>query len=75
MRVGRWSERGQGLPPRQAKWLAAAVHVLLSSATWQTMKDYWGLSGEEAGKASSMALELLLNAARQGVPPAVRRKK
>lgn len=65
----------KGLPPRQAKWLAAVVHVLLSSATWQTMKDYWGLSGEEAGKASSMALELLLNAVRQGVPPAVRQKK
>lgn len=65
----------RGLPPRQAKWMAAVVHVLLSSATWQTMKDYWGLSGEEAGKASAMALELLLNAARQGVPPAVRQKK
>lgn len=65
----------RGLPPRQVKWMAAVVHVLLSSATWQTMKDYWGLSGEEAGKASSMALELLLNAARQHVPPAVRQKK
>ena len=65
----------RGLPPRQAKWIAAVVHVLLSSATWQTMKDYWGLSGEEAGKASSMALELLLNAVRQGVAPAVRQKK
>jgi len=65
----------KGLPPRQAKWMAAVVHVLLSSATWQTMKDYWGLSGEEAGKASSMALELLLNAVRQGIPPAVKQKK
>jgi len=51
------------------------VHVLLSSATWQTMKDYWGLSGEEAGKASSMAMELLLNAVRGGVPPVARSKK
>jgi AcrR family transcriptional regulator len=65
----------RGLPARQAKWMAAVVHVLLSSATWQTMKDYWGLSGDEAGKASSMALELLLNAVRQGIPPAVRQKK
>jgi AcrR family transcriptional regulator len=64
-----------GLPPRQAKWMAAVVHVLLSSATWQTMKDYWGLSGEEAGKASSMALELLLNAVRQGIPPVSRQRK
>ena len=57
------------LPPRQARWIAAAVHALLSSATWQSMKDYWSLSGEEAGKASSMAIELLLNAARANVAP------
>src|SRR5688572_5447569 len=25
------------LPPRQARWIAAAVHALLSSATWQSM--------------------------------------
>jgi AcrR family transcriptional regulator len=64
-----------GLPPRQARWLAAVVHVLLSSATWQTMKDYWGLSGEEAGKASAMAIELLLNAVRADIPPVLRYKK
>lgn len=63
------------LPPRQSRWIAAVVHVLLSSATWQTMKDYWGLSGEEAGKASAMALELLLNAVRADVPPVSRFKK
>jgi AcrR family transcriptional regulator len=65
----------RGLPPRQAKWVAAVVHVLLSSATWQTMKDYWGLSGEEAGKASSMAMELLLNAVRENVAPASNYKR
>jgi AcrR family transcriptional regulator len=64
----------QGLPPRQAKWIAAAIHALLSSATWQSMKDYWGLSGEEAGKASSMAMELLLNAVRANLPPAAKYK-
>jgi AcrR family transcriptional regulator len=63
------------LPPRQAKWLAAVVHVLLSSATWQTMKDYWGLSGIEAGKASAMAMALLLNAVRANVPPIATYKK
>jgi AcrR family transcriptional regulator len=63
------------LPPRQAKWLAAVIHVLNSGATWGTMKDYWGLSGEEAGKASAMAIELLLNAVRQDVPPASKYKR
>jgi hypothetical protein len=51
------------------------MHVLLSSATWQTMKDYWGLSGSEAGKASAMAMELLLNAVRANVPPISALKK
>lgn len=64
-----------GLPPRQARWIAAVMHVLLSSATWQTMKDYWGLSGTEAGKASAMAMELLLNAVRANVPPISAYKK
>ena len=63
-----------GLPPRQARWIAAAIHALLSSATWQSMKDYWNLSGEEAGKASSMAMELLLNAVRANVAPASKYK-
>jgi hypothetical protein len=63
-----------GLPPRQARWVAAAIHALLSSATWQSMKDYWNLSGEEAGRAAAMAMELLLNAVRADVPPASKYK-
>jgi AcrR family transcriptional regulator len=65
----------RGLPTRQARWVAAVVHVLLSSATWQTMKDYWGFSGEEAGRASAMAIELLLNGVRANVPPVANLKK
>jgi AcrR family transcriptional regulator len=65
----------RGLPARQARWIAAVAHVLLSSATWQTMKDYWGFSGEEAGRASAMAIELLLNAVRANVPPVANLKK
>lgn len=59
----------RGLAPKQAKWIAAVVHVLYSGAAWSTMKDYWGLSGDEAGKASALAIELLLNAVRENVPP------
>jgi AcrR family transcriptional regulator len=65
----------RGLPPRQAKWLAAVIHVLYSGAAWSTMKDYWGLSGEEGGKAASMAIELLLNAVREGVAPVAKYKR
>lgn len=64
----------RGLPPKQAKWIAAAVHVLYSGAAWSTMKDYWGMSGDEAGKASAMAIELLLNAARANMPPLTRQE-
>lgn len=63
------------LPPRQAKWLAAVVHVLYSGAAWGTMKDYWGLSGTEGGKASAMAIELLLNAARANLAPLSKYRK
>lgn len=57
----------RGLPVREAKWIAAVVHLLLSGSALWTMKDYWGLSGEEAGKASAMAVSMLLNAARKKV--------
>lgn len=64
-----------GLPPRQARWIAAVCHTLLSGGTWMTLKDYWGLSGEESGKAVSLAMELLLNAVRAGLPPLDKRKR
>ena len=65
----------RALPARQTKWLTAVIHVLNSGAAWETMKDYWGFSGEEAGKASAFAMELLLNAARRHVPPTDKFKK
>jgi AcrR family transcriptional regulator len=64
-----------GLAPKQAKWIAAVIHVLYSGAAWSTMKDYWGLSGGEAGKAAAMAMELLLNAVRENLPPASRYRR
>jgi AcrR family transcriptional regulator len=65
----------RSLPPREAKWIAAVAHVLITSATWQTMKDYWGLSADEAGRASSMAIELLLKAARANGTAAAKRNR
>ena len=61
----------RGLPERQATWIAAAIHLLNSGAAWETMKDYWGLSGEEAGQAASLAMALILGAARQRISPLV----
>lgn len=65
----------EGLPPREAQWIAAVCHVLLTGGTWQTLRDYWGFSGKESGKAVSMAIELILNAARAGMQPVSARKR
>jgi AcrR family transcriptional regulator len=65
----------RGLPAREATWIAAVIHVLYSGAAWSTMKDYWGLSGEQAGNASSMAIRLILDAVRQGAPPLPKAKR
>jgi AcrR family transcriptional regulator len=53
------------LPANEARWITATAQLLYSGAAWQTMKDYWGFSGEEAGKASSFILRLLFDAARR----------
>ncbi|MBL8549636.1 MAG: TetR/AcrR family transcriptional regulator [Hyphomonadaceae bacterium] len=40
--------------------LCATVQLLDSAFTWSAMKDYWGLDGEEAGRAASEAIATLL---------------
>ena len=40
--------------------VCAAAQLLDSSFAWLMMKDYWGLSGHEAGRASSDAIAALL---------------
>lgn len=47
--------------------LCAQVQLLYSATGWLTMRDYWDLSGEEAGLAASEAIAKLLNAAREGL--------
>jgi hypothetical protein len=42
--------------------LAATIQLLCSAFAWAVMRDFWGLSGEESGRASSDALALLLDA-------------
>jgi AcrR family transcriptional regulator len=55
----------QCLPKREAEWIVATVQLLYSASAWQSMKDYWGFSGEEAGKACALAIDVLLEAARK----------
>ncbi len=53
-----------GLPPKERAAITAAVQLLYSGAAWLTMKDYWGFTGREAGAASSLAIQMLLQGAR-----------
>jgi AcrR family transcriptional regulator len=40
--------------------LEAAAHCLYSAAAWETLREYAGLSGEEAGEVASWILALLV---------------
>jgi hypothetical protein len=40
---------------------AAIAQVLTGPCAWEVMHDYWGLDGDEAGKAAAEALEILLD--------------
>jgi AcrR family transcriptional regulator len=52
------------MEPKLARRLEALVQLLFSATAWQTMRDYWGLSGREAGEAAAWAIAVLLDAAR-----------
>ena len=53
-----------GLDATDEKRVAAALQLLTSAATWQTLHDYWDMDGEEAGETAALAIELLLAGAR-----------
>lgn len=45
--------------------LECVAHALYSASTWETMRDYAGATGKEAGIAASWALVVLTDAIRQ----------
>jgi AcrR family transcriptional regulator len=45
--------------------LECVAHALYSAAAWETMRDYTGVSGREAGAAVSWALTVLTDVVRQ----------
>jgi hypothetical protein len=49
------------LDDAEALRLAATIQLLCSAFAWSVMKDFWGLSGEESGRAVTDALKLLLD--------------
>jgi len=52
------------LPEPQFTELCALFHLLGSAPAWQTLKDYWGLEGAEAGRVVAQAIATLAEAAR-----------
>jgi AcrR family transcriptional regulator len=50
------------LPPEEARKLLAVAHLLYSAPAWETLKDYAGLSGREAGEAVGWAMATLIEA-------------
>ncbi len=51
------------LPADRARTVEALAHLLYSASAWETLKDYGGLTGIEAGEAASWALQTILSAA------------
>jgi Rrf2 family protein len=54
----------QDLSATQRHDFQALAHLLVSATAWETLKDYAGLSGQDAGKTVSRALTLLVAALR-----------
>ncbi|MEB3044751.1 TetR/AcrR family transcriptional regulator [Rhizobium mulingense] len=42
----------------------ALFHLLYSAGAWEILKDYAGLTGQEAGEAASWAMQVILKAAK-----------
>lgn len=52
----------------ERRHLECVAHALYSAAAWETMRDYAGVSGKEAGAAVSWALRILTDAVRASKP-------
>jgi AcrR family transcriptional regulator len=50
----------KGLTAAERRRVAAVVQLLYSGYAWMSMADHWGLTGAEAGAASSWAIRTLL---------------
>lgn len=54
-----------GASPADRRRLEAVVHALYSASAWETMRDYAGVSGAQAGDAASWAIDILVDAVRR----------
>jgi AcrR family transcriptional regulator len=56
-----------GIPEEQVKAIVLATHALSSASVWSHFRDYCGLDGVEGGKVASLAIELMVEAAKARV--------
>jgi len=54
-----------GLSKTQTRQVAAIVQILTTASTWQTLRDYWDMDGEQAADAVTTAVQLILKGARE----------
>lgn len=59
-------EATSGASAADRRRLEAVAHALYSAAAWETMRDYAGLTGAQAGDAAAWALGILADAVRHG---------
>jgi AcrR family transcriptional regulator len=57
-------QEAPGLDRSSERRVAAVLQLLTSAATWQSLRDYWDMDGEQAAETAALALELLLSGAR-----------
>lgn len=53
-----------GLDAKDTRRLASVVQLLTTAATWQSLREYWDMEGDDAGAAAALGIELVLEAAR-----------
>jgi AcrR family transcriptional regulator len=58
-------EATRGATAVERRRLEAVVHALYSAAAWETMRDYAGVTGDQAGVAASWAIGVLVDAVRR----------
>jgi AcrR family transcriptional regulator len=51
------------LDRKSTRRVAAIVQLLMTAGTWQSLRDYWDLEGDEAAEAVALALTMLFNGA------------
>lgn len=57
-------EATRGVSAADRQRLEMIVHLLYSASAWETMRDYAGVNGAQAGDAASWALRILVDAVR-----------